>query len=122
MVFIVRGTLVDSIRYVAISEGHTAFGMMRSPLGRFVVAGRFMRAFYGAVKAVTFAWVLFLQPLPALVPGQWDAWSGPCATVTLILVLASVGLCLLRGLPVVVEFVLDQKVFERRDTAPEYRR
>ena len=121
MVFIVRGTVVDSIRYVGISEGQTAFGMMRSPLGRFLVAGRFMRAFYGTVKALTFGWVLLIQPLPALVPDLWAAWSATCAAVTLALVLASVGLCLVRGLPVVVEFVLDQKVFGRRGTAPELR-
>lgn len=121
MVFIVRGTIVDSIRYVAISEGQTAFGMMRSPLGRFLVAGRFMRALYGTVKALTFGWILLIQPLPALVPGHWAEWSGTWAVVTLTLVLASVGLCLLRGLPVVVEFVLDQRVFGRRSAAPELR-
>src|SRR3546814_2980958 len=49
LVFIVRGTIVDSIRYAAIAEGQTAFGMMRSPAGRFLVAGRFMRGFYGKI-------------------------------------------------------------------------
>ena len=37
LVFIIRGTFVDSIRYTAIAEGETAFGMMRSTLGRFLV-------------------------------------------------------------------------------------
>ncbi len=113
VVFIVRGTIVDSIRYGAISDGETAFGMMRSSWGRFLVAGRFMRAFYGTVKAVTFGWVLLLQPLPALVPETWAAWSGVFGIVTNVLVLASVALCLARGLPVVIEFVVDQKVFGR---------
>jgi CDP-diacylglycerol--glycerol-3-phosphate 3-phosphatidyltransferase len=111
VVFIVRGTIVDSIRYGAITGGETAFGMMRSPWGRFLVAGRFMRALYGAVKAVTFGWVLLLQPLPALVPSFWAAWAGVCGLVTMILIAASVALCILRGLPVVIEFVVDQKVF-----------
>lgn len=120
-VFIVRGTIVDSIRYGAISGGETAFGMMRSPLGRFLVAGRFMRGLYGTVKAVTFAWVLLLQPLPRLVPDFWTDWSAPFGVATLILVLASVGLCLLRGLPVIVEFVIEQKVFARQGGAREIR-
>ncbi len=113
VVFIVRGTIVDSIRYGAISDGETAFGMMRSSWGRFLVAGRFLRAVYGTVKAVTFGWVLLLQPLPALVPETWDAWSGVFGVVTGMLVFASVALCLVRGLPVVIEFVVDQKVFGR---------
>ncbi len=113
VVFIVRGTIVDSIRYGAITGGETAFGMMRSPWGRFLVAGRFMRALYGTVKAFTFGWVLLLQPLPALNPSFWAAWSGVCGLVTMILVAASVALCILRGLPVVIEFVIDQKVFGR---------
>jgi CDP-diacylglycerol--glycerol-3-phosphate 3-phosphatidyltransferase len=113
VVFIVRGTIVDSIRYGAISEGETAFGMMRSPWGRFLVAGRFMRALYGTVKALTFGWVLLLQPLPLLDPPLWAAWSDIFGLVTLTLVAASVALCILRGLPVVIEFVIDQKVFGR---------
>ncbi len=111
VVFIVRGTIVDSIRYGAISGGETAFGMMRTSWGRFLVAGRFMRALYGTVKAMTFAWVLLLQPLPALVPETWTAWSTGLGLVTNVLVLASVGLCLARGLPVVIEFVVEQRVF-----------
>ena len=111
VVFIVRGTIVDSIRYGAITGGETAFGMMRSPWGRFLVAGRFMRALYGAVKAATFGWVLLLQPLPALVPPFWATWSDAFGLVTMVLVAASVTLCILRGLLVVIEFVIDQKVF-----------
>ena len=111
VVFIVRGTIVDSIRYGAISDGETAFGMMRSSWGRFLVAGRFMRALYGTVKAATFGWVLLLQPLPALVPETWAAWSAGLGLVTDILVFASVALCLARGLPVVIEFVVAQRVF-----------
>ena len=113
IVFIVRGAIVDSIRYAAITAGETAFGMMRSPLGRFLVAGRFMRGFYGAVKALTFAWVLAVQPWPALAPESWAAWSAAARGVTMALVYVSVVLCLLRGYPVVAEFLVDQKALRR---------
>ncbi|MGF1640192.1 MAG: CDP-alcohol phosphatidyltransferase family protein [Rhodospirillales bacterium] len=113
ILFIVRGAIVDSIRYAAISDGETAFGMMRSPLGRFLVASRMMRGLYGAVKAATFGWVLFVQPWPALDPTRWSQWSGVAAVITGVLVAASVSLCLVRGLPVVAEFVVAQKVFGR---------
>ncbi len=107
-VFIIRGALVDSIRYAAVSEGQTPFGMMQTPLGRFIVAGRFMRGLYGTVKAVTFAWVLLLQPLPQLAPALWARWAAPAALVADVLVYVSVTLCLVRGLPVVAEFLARQ--------------
>lgn len=111
IVFIVRGALVDSIRYAAISGGQSVYGMMASPWGRVLVASRFMRAFYGALKAVTFAWVLLIQPWPALHPASWAEWAGPIQATTMALVLCSVLVCLLRGVPVVWEFVADRRVF-----------
>ena len=121
IVFIIRGTVVDSIRYAAISEGETAFGMMRSSLGRFLVASRFMRGLYGALKAVTFGWVLLIQPWPALDPAAWSEWSRASEIITMSLVYASVALCIARGIPVIVEFVIDQKVFRRHSAAGETR-
>ena len=78
-----------------------------------------MRGLYGTIKAVTFAWVLLLQPLPSLVPEFWADWSEPCETITVILVLTSVGLCLLRGFPVIIEFVVEQKIFAGESGARE---
>lgn len=123
IVFIVRGAIVDSIRYAAISGGKSAYGMMASAWGRAVVASRAMRAFYGALKAVTFAWVLLVQPWPRLDPVSWMAWADSVEAVTMTLVLASVVTCLLRGVPVVWEFIADRRVFvpEAR-TAPAPRR
>lgn len=109
IVFITRSSIVDSIRYAAISEGETAFGMMRSRWGRMLVAGRFMRAFYGTLKTVTFGWVFLIQPWSALYPDIWSAWSSALETMTLALVSASVAICLLRGLPVVAEFLIAQQ-------------
>lgn len=106
LLFITRGVLVDSIRGQAAVRGIGAFEMMRSPLGRFLVVGRLMRGLYGAVKAIAFAWILLFQPVPALWPGWWSAWADPVQTVTAVLVYIAVALCLVRGVPVVVEFYL----------------
>lgn len=106
IVFVTRGSIVDSIRYAAISGGQTPFGMMRSRWGRFLVAGRFMRGLYGTVKAITFAWVLLMQPWPKLYPAMWIERAGTIDAITTFLVLLSVALCLVRGIPVVAEFVL----------------
>ncbi|TVR82744.1 MAG: CDP-alcohol phosphatidyltransferase family protein [Rhodospirillales bacterium] len=114
IVFIVRGAIVDSIRYAAISRGESAFGMMRSALGRTLVAGRAMRGLYGVAKAATFAWVLFFQPWPTLYPQAWERWADTVGMVTLALVLLSVALCILRGVPVVAEFIVAEDAFRRR--------
>jgi CDP-diacylglycerol--glycerol-3-phosphate 3-phosphatidyltransferase len=105
IVFITRGCIVDSIRYSAVARGETAFGMMRSKWGRILVAGRWMRGFYGTLKAATFGWILLMQPMPRLDPERWAAWSKPVDAVTAVLVIASVIVCLVRGAPVVIEFV-----------------
>ena len=112
LTFIIRGSIVDSIRYAAISRGETAFGMMRSPWGRFIVAGRFMRGFYGVIKAVTFGWIFFLQPLPALVPELWQNWGPRAGIIADLLIYTSVALCLIRGLPVILECLVETKVIK----------
>lgn len=114
LVFIVRGVIVDAIRYAAIAQGVSAFDTLRGPLARMLVGGRWMRGSYGALKAGTFAWVLLLQPLPHLSPQLWSHWATALQGLTSFLVLATVGMCLLRGLPVITEFVIGQKVFAIR--------
>ena len=107
LLFICRGNLVDAIRSKGAAQGTAAFDMMRSPVARFLVAGRFMRGFYAVIKAATFAWILFWQPIPILVPEFWSVWSSPITVTSTILVVASAALCIIRGLPVVLEFLLE---------------
>lgn len=108
ILFIVRGNLVDAIRTKGAAAGTAAFDMMRTPVGRFLVAGRFMRIAYAAVKAATFAWILLWQPFPELTPAFWAEWGQPIAIVSMTLVIASATMCVLRGLPVVVEFLANR--------------
>lgn len=106
LLFITRGVLVDSIRGQAAAYGVGAFEMMRSRTGRFLVAGRFMRGLYGTVKATAFAWILLIQPAPRLWPEVWAEWSAIMVIVTHLLVYAAAVLCLVRGVPVIIEFYL----------------
>ncbi len=110
ILFIVRGSIVDSIRYAAISRGETAFGMMRSPWGRLLVAGRFMRGFYGGIKMAAWGWIFLTQPWSRLYPELWADWSVAVAAATSLLVYASVILCLVRGAPVILEFLAAQGI------------
>jgi CDP-diacylglycerol--glycerol-3-phosphate 3-phosphatidyltransferase len=110
LVFVVRGTIVDSIRASQTTErGQSPFAMMETPLGRWLVAGKFMRIFYSVLKAHAFCWLLLIAPLPALVPGLWAEWGWLLEAVGAFLVYLSVAICLARGLPVMAEFAYSER-------------
>lgn len=109
LVFVVRGTIVDTIRSSRTTSGVSPFAMMETPLGRWLVAGKFMRIFYAVLKAVVFCWLLLLLPLPTLIPQVWAGWGGLLSGVGQALVLLAVAICLARGLPVIAEFVYSER-------------
>ena len=117
LLFIIRGNLVDAIRSKGAQSGTAAFDMMQSPVGRFLVAGRFMRGFYAVLKAVTFAWLLLWQPFPFLAPDFWAANGGLLNGVGLALAWASAAICVARGLPVIVEFCANARPGAQADKA-----
>ncbi len=99
IVFLIRSFVVDGVRGVALTRGKSGFGMMHTPLGRFLVASRFMRAFYGLVKAVVFC-QLYLTHALALEDPQVLVTLHP---VNQTLILLAVGLCIARGIPVILD-------------------
>jgi CDP-diacylglycerol---glycerol-3-phosphate 3-phosphatidyltransferase len=103
VVFLARGFLVDSIRGVAASHGIAPFDFTTSKLGHFLVASRAMRGTYGGVKGTAFGWIYLMQPLPALLPAAvWTQCATPFHVIAMVLICASVALCLLRAAPVVM--------------------
>lgn len=113
ILFITRGVVVDSIRYRAVSEGKTVFGMMWSRIGRALVASRTSRGLYGAIKLAAFGWLFLIQPWPALHPDLWSTWSDTIELVSDGLVTAAVVMCLARGIPVVVEYLWAEGIVAR---------
>lgn len=110
LVFVVRGTIVDAIRASQTTGRHESpFDFMSTPWGQWLVGGRFMRAFYAVVKATTFCWLLLLQPLPVLAPDLWQQVGEVATLIGRLLVLVAVLLCVVRGLPVIVEFVYSER-------------
>ena len=104
IIFLARSFVVDAIRSQGAAAGQAPFRMMRSPLGRFFVAGRFMRAFYAVLKCVTFGYIFLIQPWPVLLPNFYATHAPLLLAIKWGLVYATVALCLVRGLPVVYEF------------------
>jgi CDP-diacylglycerol--glycerol-3-phosphate 3-phosphatidyltransferase len=110
LVFVVRGTIVDAIRASQTGpHGQSPFAMMATPVGRWLVAGKFMRIFYAVLKAHAFCWLLLIHPVPALFPGFWAGWDWLLNGIGSFLVYLSVAVCLLRGLPVIVEFAYSER-------------
>ncbi len=102
ILFIIRSFVIDAVRSFALSRGRSAFGMMRSRWGRFLVAGRFMRGLYGLAKGAAFGALALNSGLMALGPAgnATLAWSLP---VEWILVYLAVALCLVRAVPVLLD-------------------
>lgn len=99
LLVITRGFIVDTIRGYVLSKGETPFQMMRSKAGRFLVSSRFMRSLYGVAKVTTF---LLLATGLVLLPYMGEKERLFRSTIYWSVVFV-VGLCLLRGIPVVVE-------------------
>jgi len=110
LVFLVRGLLVDSIRTVGASENLAPFDMMTGKVGRFLVAGRFMRGLYGVVKTVAFAWLFLMPVVVSAFPAVWSQWQSVLTAIGAGLVHLAVALCIIRGAPVVIEFIQRQGV------------
>lgn len=110
LVFVVRGTIVDTIRASqASSHRQSPFSMVGSRLGRWLVAGKFMRSFYAVLKAHAFCWLLLIRPIPNVFPDFWLSWGGLLLAIGDVLVYLSVATCIARGLPVIAEFVYQER-------------
>jgi CDP-diacylglycerol--glycerol-3-phosphate 3-phosphatidyltransferase len=110
IVFIVRGIVVDTIRSSnAVAHGVAPFALMRSRVGKFVVASKFMRVFYAVAKATAFAGLALQYPLRLWLPTLWGYVDWPLTALTYFCVYLAVVLCIARGAPVIAEFVYAQR-------------
>jgi CDP-diacylglycerol---glycerol-3-phosphate 3-phosphatidyltransferase len=94
---------------------------MRSRWGRLLVAGRFARGLYGALKLATFGWLFLVQPWPVLYPELWNAWKTAIAAASDVLVFATVVMCVARAVPVVIEYLWAEGVVARPKVMREAR-
>jgi CDP-diacylglycerol--glycerol-3-phosphate 3-phosphatidyltransferase len=72
IIVLIRGTTVDAVRSVGMKSGKSAFDQIQSPLNRFLVGSRFMRAFYGAAKAAAATLLTLAYALPPGSGGWFD--------------------------------------------------
>lgn len=104
LVVVTRGILTDAVRGFALARGMTPFEMMKSEWGRRLVSSRFMRALYGLAKVIVFAALVAVYGLQQLWAGTPNArLLPPLETAVFALVLLTVSLTVIRGLPVLIE-------------------
>lgn len=97
--FIIRGALTDSVREIGYAGGKSAHAQMHSDWGYWLVAGRPMRATYGLAKAAAFAMLALTLALQTVN----SSWLTPVWSVAAGLSWLATALCIVRGVPVVME-------------------
>ena len=111
IVVISRGILTDSIRSYALSFGYSGFGknsLQQTLLGKFLTGSPIMRTGYAIVKAFSFGWLLLFAALDGFLR-KWPlfeiAWLELALEIGYFAAILSAVICIVRGIPVVVEGV-----------------
>ena len=113
MVVVTRGILTDGLRSIALAQGYTAFGsdtMMKNKYFHFLTASRFSRAVYGTAKTIVFL-LLIIAHIPnmeynGLNVQQYLSYISiqpTLITIANIFVYITVAMCIIRGIPVILE-------------------
>ncbi len=97
LIALTRGFVTDTIRSAAMEKGLTPFGMQRNPLCKWITGSKFMRITYAVAKVLAFI-VIIASQIPCM-----EAYSGPTYRFGYWLAIVAIVLCVVRGLPVVIE-------------------
>ncbi len=101
IVVVTRGLLTDGVRSIALTEGKAPFDMMTIPWARALTSSRISRSVYGIAKMVAF---LLLPTVYVLQKTYTDHPITDYSTsVSLILAYIAVVMCLIRGIPVLID-------------------
>lgn len=114
MVVVTRGILTDGLRSIALSQGYTAFGsstMMQNKFCHFLTASRFSRAVYGVAKTLVFLMLIiaycpnleYYDPMSIQGFLLFSKFQPILINIADVLVYITVGMCIVRGLPVLFE-------------------
>jgi CDP-diacylglycerol--glycerol-3-phosphate 3-phosphatidyltransferase len=110
VLFFARGAATDFLRGLALKAGHSGWGanaMLRTWWGRALVASRWSRGLYAALKCACFCYLgleLALTRGPVALLGTIASETHlTIRAIAQILTWATAAFCLLRGLPVLIE-------------------
>ncbi|MEN6410786.1 MAG: CDP-alcohol phosphatidyltransferase family protein [Anaerolineaceae bacterium] len=94
-----RDISVDAVRSVGMSKGLAPFDQVKNPVSRFLVATPIMRTSYAVSKVIAFV----MLTLTLAFQSAGSPVAAQLQSITQIFVWIAVGLCLVRGIPVLAE-------------------
>ena len=104
---VTRGFLTDGVRSIALTEGKTAFEMSYAAWSRALISSRFSRGLYGLTKMLTFIFLpatLVLNDIYPVVQNDVTiSWVSVFSSVSVIIAYVTVAMCIIRGIPVLVD-------------------
>jgi CDP-diacylglycerol--glycerol-3-phosphate 3-phosphatidyltransferase len=103
MLILARTTLTDAFRSLGVSQGVAPFDQPATALGRFLIASPAMRIAYSVAKTITFCGLPLVRAVSALPGGPASLLVPPLEAAVGAALYATVVLCVLRGLPVILE-------------------
>ena len=110
IIVVTRGVVTDSLRSVAMEQGLIAFGkgsMLQDPVCQWICGAKPMKIGYAVAKAIAFA-LYILASVPKM--PEFTA----CCLIIVAAIAAEVAiiLCVLRGIPVILE---SRRFFKKED-------
>lgn len=98
LIALTRGFVTDTIRSAAMEKGLTPFGMQKNAICKWITGSKFMRITYAVAKVLAFIVIIAanIPCLPAHDKSLLTTWGWGLALLAIIL-------CVVRGLPVVIE-------------------
>ena len=96
LIALTRGFITDTIRSAAMEKGLTPFGMQVNPICKWITGSKFMRITYAVAKVLAFVLIVAAK-IPNVQNGEL-LW-----TVAYWTAVAAIVLCVVRGLPVMLE-------------------
>jgi len=102
LIVVARTTLTDALRSIGTSGGTAPLTQHRTPLARFLVGSPWMRTGYSVAKVTTFCGLALVRALSGI--PEWSIGGGLASATAGLRVSAwlTVGICVLRGLPIIV--------------------
>lgn len=102
IIVITRTTLTDALRSIGVRKGQAPFQQHRSALARFLVGSPWMRSGYSIAKVLAFCGLTLAIALADYPAGsQARLWAAPILTASQSMAWVAVGLCIVRGIPVI---------------------
>jgi phosphatidylglycerophosphate synthase len=117
LLVLARTTMTDALRGVGVAQGTAPFDQQQSRLARFLVASAWMRTGYAVTKVAAFCGLALAQAVAGYPLGSSLRELSPGLLVAgNALAWIAVLICLVRGVPVIVEGV--QRHWPGREPAP----